>query len=82
MKEYVVYRHGWNADNQNPQAGLPEKMAVARLQADSAEKACEQAKNRVTLHENQYLSAEPADVVDARENNLNLRVEALGSVAK
>jgi hypothetical protein len=77
MKEYVVYRHGWNADNQSNDAGLPEKMAVARLEADSPEDACHLARARVTLHDNQHLSAEPAAEVDARENNLNLRAEAL-----
>jgi hypothetical protein len=77
MKEYVVYRHGWNDDNQSRQAGLPEKMAVARIEAGGAEEACRLAKPRVTLHANQYLSAEPADEVDARENNLNLKAEAL-----
>ncbi len=79
MKEYVVYRHGWNADNQSPQAGLPEKMAVLRVQAESPEQACQLARARVSLHEKQTLSAEPAAEVDARENNLNLRVEALES---
>ena len=77
MKEYVVYRHGWNADNQSPQAGLPEKMPVLRIEADSAEQACQLAVARVTLHENQTLSAESADEVDARENNLNLKAESL-----
>ena len=77
MKEYVVYRHGWNAENQSPAAGLPEKMAVARIEAGSPEEACRLASPRVTLHENQYLSAEPAEEVDARENNLNLRAEVL-----
>jgi hypothetical protein len=77
MKGYVVYRHGWNEANQSPQAGLPEKMAVARLEADSPEQACQLAAARVSLRGNQYLSAEPADEVDAREHNLNLRVEAL-----
>ena len=77
MKEYVVYRHGWNEDNQSAAHGLPEKMPVARLEADSPEDACRLARARVTLHDNQYLSAEPADEVDARENNLNLKAEAL-----
>lgn len=77
MKQYVVYRHGWNADNQNPQAGLPEKMPVARIDADSPEDACRRAVTSVTLHDHQTLSAEPADEVDARENNLNLKAEAL-----
>jgi len=77
MKAYVVYRHGWNDDNQSKDHGLPEKMPVARLEADSPEDACRLARARVTLHDNQYLSAEPADEVDARENNLNLKAEAL-----
>jgi hypothetical protein len=77
MREYIVYRHGWNAENQSPEAGLPEKMPVARIEANSPEAACQQSRERVTLHANQYLSAEPADEVDARENNLNLRAEAL-----
>jgi len=77
MKEYVVYRHGWNAENQSPEAGLPEKMPVARIEAKSPEQACRLARSRVTLYENQHLSAEPAADVDARENNLNLRAESL-----
>ncbi|HZV07187.1 MAG TPA: hypothetical protein VE999_19045 [Gemmataceae bacterium] len=77
MKVYVVYRHGWNAANQNPQAGLPEKMPVARLDAHDPDDACRRARTQVTVHDNQYLSAEPADEVDAREHNLNLRAEAL-----
>jgi len=77
MKQYVVYRHGWNAENQSPDAGLPEAMPVARIDADSPEEACRLARDRVTLLDNQYLTAEPADEVDARENNLNLRAEAL-----
>jgi hypothetical protein len=77
MKEFVVYRHGWNADNQSPEAGLPEKMPVARIEAKDPDDACRQARGRVTLHDNQYLSAEPAEEVDARENNLNLRAETL-----
>ena len=52
-------------------------MAVARIEAGSAEEACRLAAPRVTLHENQHLTAEPAEEVDARENNLNLRAEAL-----
>lgn len=77
MKEYVVYRHGWNANNQRPEAGLPEKMPVARVSAKGPEDACRRASGQVTVQPNQYLSAEPADEVDAREHNLNLRAEAL-----
>lgn len=77
MQEYIVYRHGWNEANQNPEQGLPEKMAVARVMANSAEEACLVASQRVTLHMNQTLSAELAANVDAKEDNLNIRVEAL-----
>jgi hypothetical protein len=77
VPEFVIYRHGWNKENQSPAAGLPEKMPVLRLEADNAEQACRLAMSRVSLLENQYLSAEPAAEVDARENNLNLKSEAL-----
>jgi hypothetical protein len=77
MQQYIVYRHGWNENNQKQEAGLPEKMPVARIEANSPEDACRRSLEQVTVHANQYLTAEPADEVDARENNLNLRAEAL-----
>jgi hypothetical protein len=79
MTQYVVYRHGWSEANQPPEHGLPQKMAVARVEADSPEEACRVAARRVTLAADQHLSAEPAAAVDAKENNLNLRVEALNA---
>jgi hypothetical protein len=77
MREYVVYRHGWNEANQSPERGLPEKMPVARIQADNAEDACLRVKSQVTILDGQFLSAEPADEVDAQVNNLALKAEAL-----
>jgi hypothetical protein len=77
MQEYVVYRHGWNEDNQSQSAGLPEKMPVARLEANSPEEACRLAAAQVTVHANQHLSAEPAAAVDVQENKLNLKGAAL-----
>lgn len=72
MKQgYVVYRHGWNAVNQDAALGLPEKMAVARVEANSREEACEMASRQITLQPNQYLSAELAAEVDAKEAMLN-----------
>ena len=71
MRKYVIYRHGWNEANQSRDLGLPEKMAVARIQAASPEEACQLAAGQVTLEGNQRLSAEPADLVDAREHDLN-----------
>ena len=71
MRMYVVYRHGWNEANQSPARGLPEKMAVARVAADSPEEACRVAAREVTLAENQHLSAEPAEPLDAKEAAMN-----------
>jgi hypothetical protein len=71
MKEYVVYRHGWNVVNQNPEHGLPEKQAVLRIEADNPEDACRRARPQVEVLENQYLTAEPAADVDAKEEQLN-----------
>jgi hypothetical protein len=73
MPTYVVYRHGLNPATQ----GLPEKMPVARLEAGSPEEACRLAAKQVPVAPGQSLSAELAEVVDARENNLNLKAEAL-----
>jgi hypothetical protein len=77
MKWYIVYREGWNKANQPPEHGLPQKMPVARVQANSPEEACRLAAPQVTLANNQRLTAEPADVVDAKENQLNLKTEAV-----
>ena len=79
MQLYVVYRHGWADAEQSAQDGLPRKMAVARVEADCPEEACRLAAREVSVAPNQHLSAEPAGEVDAREQNLNRRVEALNA---
>ena len=71
MSEWVVYRHGWNKSDQDPARGLPEKMAVARVEAADAAEACRVAAARVTVLGGQHLSAEPAAEVDALEAALN-----------
>ena len=75
MREYIGYRHGHNEQTQGQ--GLPDKMAVARVSAISAEEACGLAARDVTVAAGQHLTAEPADAVDGKENDLNRRVEAL-----
>ena len=77
MKEYIIYRHGWNEANQDAASGLPEKMAVLRVWAETPEQACALAAQRLSLSPNQRLSAEAAEAVDAKEEDLNRRVEAL-----
>ncbi len=76
MREYIVYRHGWNVANQDPAHGLPEKQAVLRLDADSPEEACRLARPQVEVLDNQYLTAEPAADVDAKEELLNRKAGA------
>jgi len=71
MQEYIVYRVGWNDANQCREHGLPEKMAVARLEASRPGEACRQAREQVVVCANQHLTAEPAQEVDAREELLN-----------
>jgi hypothetical protein len=77
MPEYVVYRHGWSEANQRAEDGLPEKMPVLRVEAGSPAEACRLAAKRVALVAGQRLSAEPAGPIDAQENNLALKPEAL-----
>lgn len=77
MPYYIVYRHGWNDANQASAQGLPEKMAVLRVEADSPEEACRQAAAQVSVAPNQRLTAEPAAPVDAKEGTLGLKPEAL-----
>jgi hypothetical protein len=79
MRRYVVYRHGYNEDDQRADQGLPEKMAVLRLEADSPEDACQRAAPQVRVAANQYLSAEPPEEVDAREETLNRTARASGA---
>ncbi len=67
MKDYVVYRKGWNKANQSSLEGCPEVMAVARVQANSAEEAVGLARNRVTCYNNQFLFAEEEE--DNEEND-------------
>jgi hypothetical protein len=78
MREYIVYRHGFNAANQDPGRGLPEKMPVARVQANNPEEACRLAAAQVTLEGNQRLTAEPADAVDTKEWQRNLTARTHG----
>jgi hypothetical protein len=76
MPEYIVYREGWSDANQKPSQGLPYRMAVRRLFADSAEEACRLAAGRVSLVPGQRFTAELAAEVDAREVELNVSPRA------
>ena len=77
MREYIVYREGWDEANQDPGRGVPEKMAVARLLAASPEEACRMAAKQVATSATQRLTAEPADAADAKEASLNVSPRSL-----
>jgi hypothetical protein len=77
MQEYIIYREGWNENIQNPARGLPERMSVLRIMADSPEEACRLAAQQVPLAPNQRLTAVLASEVDAQEESLNISPRAL-----
>ncbi len=76
MREYIVYRHGGEAITEGETPADQDKRPVARLFADDPEEACRMAKE--PLAEGQWLSAEPADAVDAKVNEIGFPQEALG----
>ena len=71
MKWYV-YRTGSNSANQ-PMTFEP--VLVATVEAEDADQATALAAERVTVYNNQYLSAEPKDEVDAQEQAIDDVVE-------
>jgi hypothetical protein len=79
MAEYIIYRHGWNEVNQNPHHGLPKKQPVLRVEADSPEEACRLARPQVLLLGDQYLTAELAEPVDAKEDLVNRTARGMSS---
>jgi hypothetical protein len=72
VMRYYVYRTGSNAANQPMNF---EPVLVATVEAESGDEAKLAAAERVTVYNNQFLSAEEADVVDARETEIDGKVE-------
>ena len=77
MQEYIIYREGWDENIQNPARGLPYRMPVLRIMANSPEEATRLAAQQVPLAPNQRLTAVLASAVDAREESLNISPRAL-----
>jgi hypothetical protein len=77
MREYIVYRHGGIESVEGESPADVDKRPVARLLAEDPADACRRAAAGVTLAPGQRLSAEPADEVDAKVNEISLREEAL-----
>lgn len=77
MKEWIVYRHGYNAANNSARNGGPEAVPVARVEAETEDEAARLAAKRVTVYNNQHLYAEPAEEVDAEEAETDRRVRPI-----
>ncbi len=71
MEKYYVYRTGSNGANQSMTVG---PVLVAEVEAESESEACDLAGQRVTVYNNQYLSAELLETVDTREAGIDERV--------
>lgn len=74
---YYVYRHGWNTANHPSRDNQSPTARVAEVTAKSEDEACQLAAKRVTVYNNQYLYAESAAAVDAREAEVDNLVKAL-----
>ena len=77
MPEYVVYRHGGAPSVEGETLADRDKRPVARLFANDPDEACRQAAQQVALAPGQWLSADLADEVDAKLNEVGLPQEAL-----
>src|SRR4051794_40955085 len=80
MREYIVYRHGGDKATEGETMAGRDERPVARLFAGDPAEACRLASAQVSLSQGQWLSAEPADQVDAKVNEIGLRQEALNEV--
>lgn len=70
---FYVSRHGSNAVNQS----MTPVLCIAEVEASSAEEACRLAEQRVTVYNNQHLSAQPAEEIDAQQAEIDRRVTVL-----
>lgn len=75
--KFYIYRKGYNTANQPLASGGPETQKVAEVEANSKDEAEKLALERVTVYNNQTLWAEPAEEVDARELEIDERVNLL-----
>ena len=72
MENYCVYRYGSNAANQSMNNG---PCLVAKVEAKDELEACELAAQRVSVYNGQHLEAELASEVEAREADIDERVD-------
>jgi len=74
--KYAIYRHGSNAANQS----LCNKMIVGTIQAGSREEACELMRDKVTVYNNQWLSAVPFSRLGKKDQMIALEQDRYNDV--
>ncbi len=77
MREYIVYRHGGEEVVEDESPIDRDRRPVVRLLAADPAEACRQASTQVSLATGQWLTAESADDVDAKVNEIGKRQEAV-----
>ena len=74
--KYAIYRHGSNAANQS---ACP-KMIVGTITATNRKEACERMASRVTVYNNQWLSAIPFSRLGKKDQMIALERDMYNDV--
>lgn len=80
MQEYIVFRHQGAEAVEGESPADHDRRPVVRLFATDASDACSRASTQVALETGQWLTAELADEVDAKVNEIGLRQEAVAEM--
>jgi len=73
---YAVYRHGSNAANQS----MCPKMLVGTIEAINRKDACELMRDKVTVYNNQWLSAVPFSRLGKKDQMIALEQDRYNDV--
>ena len=73
---YVVYRHGSNAANQH----MCNKIIVGTIEAANRKEACKLMHDRVTVYNNQWLSAIPFSRLSRTQQQIALERDMYNDV--
>ena len=73
---YAIYRHGSNAANQS----LCNKMIVGTITATNRKEACERMASRVTVYNNQWLTAVPFSRLGKKDQMIALEQDMYNDV--
>ena len=74
--KYAIYRHGSNAANQS----MCPKMLVGTIEATNRKEACKLMHDRVTVYNNQWLSAIPFSRLSRAQQQIALERDMYNDV--